>query len=261
MGSPKNRRWTSAAARRLMDAAGVSGVDVDRALDKIATKLLDGITCPPTDLDALLDRLNVSRVEADAEMMVTGALKKEEAGFVIQVFPGLSTGRRRFTIAHELGHAFMETTGPRAPRSGAELEEICDRFAAEILMPRRTFVESVGPSPDISTVLEVAREFRTSHAAAFRRVYDLYGMKCCEYEDGWFNWWFGFRSHERVHMRNMLGDADGAGGAECIALHFGSGYSTWWMEWRRLEGTPRLICLLARPDRARRRARGDSYLL
>ena len=244
MASPRKMgRWKSAAARRLMEVAGVA--DVDRALDRVALKLLDGVACPPTDLDALLGRLNVCRVESDAEMMVTGALKREGESFVIQVFPGLSRGRRRFTIAHELGHAFMETTGPHAPRLGTELEEICDRFAAEILMPRRAFVGNVGRSPDISAVLEAATTFRASRAAAFRRVRDLYRMKCCEFEDGWFNWSFGFGNVERSNLGRILKGKAGSEGTERVDLHFGRGYSTWRMECRRIGGGPRMICLLA----------------
>ena len=238
------RKWKSAAAQRVKEAAGEA--DVDRALDKIAVKLLDGIACPPTDLDALMGRLNVCRVESDAEMMVTGALKKEGERFVIHVYPGLSSGRRRFTIAHELGHAFMETTGPRPPRSGRELEVICDRFAVEILMPRRAFTGRVGRSPDISAVIEAVYTFRTSRAAAFRRVCDLYGMKCCEFEDGWINWSHGMGNAERSNLCRILEGKVEPEGVERIDLYFGRGYSTWRMEWRRMERDSRVICLLAR---------------
>lgn len=237
------RRWKSAAARRLMEVAGVS--NVDGALDKIALELLDGVACPPTDLDAISVRLNVCRVESDAEMMMTGALSREGERFVIHVFPGLSSGRRRFTIAHELGHAFMETTGPHVPRSGRELEEICDRFAAEILMPRREFVGCIGGCPEISGVLEAANIFRASRVAAFRRVRDLYRVKCCEFENGYFNWSFGFGNMERSNLGHILERKDGSEGEERVDLHYGRGYSTWRMQWQRVEGSDRMICLLA----------------
>ena len=238
----KTREWKSAAAKRVMKAAGEN--DIDCALDKIALKLLDGVACPPTDLGALLERLNVCRVESDGEIMVTGALKKEGRRLVIQVFPGLSSGRRRFTIAHELGHAFMETTGAHPPRSGKELEEICDRFAAEILMPRRAFVGNVGRSPNISAVLEAGYTFRTSRTAAFRRVRDLYRMKCCEFEDGSFNWSYGFGNVERSNLGYILERKFENEGTERIDLYFGRGFASWHMEWRRMEGGSRMICLL-----------------
>ena len=53
--SPMRREWTSAAARRIKEHTRVT--DVDHAIDRIALRLLDGVDCPPTDLDALLDRL------------------------------------------------------------------------------------------------------------------------------------------------------------------------------------------------------------
>lgn len=248
--SGKKGRWKSAAARRVKQAAGVA--DIDRALDKVVLNLLDGIACPPTDLDALMARLNVCRVETNADMMITGALKKEGEQFVIQVFPGLSSGRRRFTIAHELGHAFMETTGPHAPRTGAELETICDRFAAEVLMPRRAFAACVGSSPDIAAVLEAATTFRASRAAAFGRVRDLYGMKCGEFEEGRFHWTFGVGNLERSILSRSLQETDGREGVKEVDLYSARGYSTWRMEWQRMGDGGRTVCLLA-PEVGRRR--------
>ena len=236
------RKWTSAAARRIKEYAGVK--DVDHAIDRIALRLLDGVDCPPTDLDALLNRLSVDRVESDDEMMVTGALQREGHKLVIQVFPGLPTGRRRLTIAHELGHAFMETTGPRAPRVGEELEEICDRFAAEILMPRRMFLSHVGRSPDIALAFDAAAAFRTSRTAVFRRLRDLCRMKSCEYEDGAFNWSFGLNNIERLNLRHVLDETTISEGRRAVELNYGRSYSRFSMEWRQLGGHSKLICLL-----------------
>ena len=236
------RRWTSAAARRIKEHAGVT--DIDQAIDRIALRLLDGVNCPPTDLDALLDRLNVDRVESDCEVMATGALKREGHKLVIQVFPGQSTGRRRFTIAHELAHAFMETTGPHAPRVGEELEEICDRFAAEILMPRRMFLNHVGRSPDIALAFDAAAAFCTSRTAVFRRLRDLCRMKSCEYECGAFNWSFGLNNIARINLRHVLDETTDNEGRRSVELHFGRSYSRFSMEWRRWSAHTKLLCLL-----------------
>ena len=83
----------------------------------------------------------------------------------------------------------MESTGPRAPRIGEELEEICDRFAAEILMPRRMFLSHVGRSPDIALAFDAAttRTSRTAVSVGCATMSD----ESCEYEDGAFNWSFG----------------------------------------------------------------------
>lgn len=236
------REWTSAAARRVREYAGAT--NVDQAIDKIARDLLHEVPCPPTDLCKLLPRLHVRRVESDDDLMVTGALKREEGDFVIHVYPGLSLGRRRFTIAHELGHAFMETTGPHAPRFGEELEEICDRLAAELLMPRRTFLQYVGRYPDLAMASDAAAAFRASRAAVFRRLRELRRIKSCEYEDGSFNWSFGLGNIERSNLRRILQETGESEGHKQIELYYGRGYARWNMEWRRSDAAPILICLL-----------------
>ena len=245
MGRASRRRdWKSAAARRVMEFAGVS--DIDQAVDRIALDLLEGVSQPPTDLYMVMKRLNVCRIETSDELMVTGALKKNGMSLIIQVFPGLSKGRRRFTIAHELGHAFMETTGSRPPRRGRELEDICDKIAAEILMPRRSFVQYASRTPNIACLLEVAKIFGTSRSAAFRRGRELYGFKACELEDSWSNWSFGMGNIEKSILRSILRNRQENSGIEEIHLNSGRGYNNWRMEWRRMEVDSRMICLLTR---------------
>lgn len=236
------RRWTSAAARRVTECADVA--DVDGAIDRIAQRLLDGVVCPPTDLDALFGPLNVDRVEARDDIRVTGALIKERDKFVIHVFPGLATGRRRFTIAHELGHAFMESTGPGAPRTGRELEQICDRFAAEILMPRRELLGYVGRSPNIARALQAATTFRTSRSAIFLRLFDLLEIMSCEFENGVFNWAWGLNNFEKSSLRRLLGDTDKCKGRRLVALNSGRNYSKLHLEWCQVGAPQRFICLL-----------------
>ena len=82
-------------------------------------------------------------------------------------------GRARFTAAHELGHWFMHTNVPLARASDHEAvlpyrlsEPQANRFAAEILMPRRMIGRG-------DTAGSVARRFAVSMEAASNRVYDL----------------------------------------------------------------------------------------
>ena len=235
-------RWTSAAAKRLMTFAGVA--DVDRAIDKVVVDILEGVAHPPTDLDGVMHRLKVARVEANNDMMVTGALRKVGSELSIHVFPGLSTGRRRFTIAHELGHAFFESTGPRPPRSGKELETICDKFAAEVLMPRRSFVRCAGRRPDIGRLFELAHIFRVSRSAVFLRALDLYRFKSFEIEGEYFNWCFGLWNHEKAQLLSSFDGRRDCSGVEEIHLFGGRGHSVWNMEWHSMEDRTRVIGLL-----------------
>ena len=47
----QGRLWTSAASRRLRDLAG-GEENVERSVVVVANRFLEGVVCPPTDLEA-----------------------------------------------------------------------------------------------------------------------------------------------------------------------------------------------------------------
>lgn len=192
----KQKRWTSAAARRICQLTETAAT-VEQAVEITALRLLDGIPCPPTDLDALKDRLNVTAIEPIPGLPISGELRKDGDSFVIVHSASLSPGRRRFTIAHELGHAVFESTGPNCPRYGRELERICDMLAAEFLMPRRVFSARLGPTLHPEQVFQLAREFETSIMASALRCNRLLGTSIFQVEDGRVVWGYGAIRHQR----------------------------------------------------------------
>lgn len=192
----RKRRWTSAAARRIIEQSR-SATTVEEAIHVTALRLLDGVSCPPTDLDVLKDRLNVKSVEAIPRLPMSGELRKRDDGFVIVYSSSLSPARRRFTIAHELGHAVFESTGPNCPRHGRELERICDLLAAELLMPREMFVARAGKSLHPGQVLGLAREFGTSVMATALRCQQLVGASIFQVERERVSWGYGAIRQER----------------------------------------------------------------
>lgn len=194
--SRKRRRWTSAAARRIVEQSR-SATTVEDAVQDVAARLLDGVRCPPTDLDVLKDRLNVTSVEAVARLPISGELRKGDDGLTIVYSSDLTPGRRRFTIAHELGHALFEGTGRNCPRYGRELERICDLLAAEFLMPRAVFVERAGERLDPGQVLRLARDFGTSVMATALRCQQLLGATIFQVEAGRVSWGYGAIRRQR----------------------------------------------------------------
>src|SRR5205823_2197000 len=79
---------------------------------------------------------------------------------IVQIRPGGNQGRRNFTVAHELGHHFIEEARQepdlrrrlsatalhwlsRVPVGGPEEERICDTFAAAMLLPECAVEEFV----------------------------------------------------------------------------------------------------------------------
>lgn len=171
-------RWKSAAAKRFAAAAPESAT-LEEALAVIVKRLLEGLPRPPTDLDAVGQRLGVVSVES-AELLGSGELIKDGNRFRIRYAAELGETRMRFTVAHELGHAFLETTGAGCPRHGDELEKLCDMFAAELLMPTDA-LRSLTPSPPTaSAVYDLTRVFRVSRQALSYRCRDLLGLHAFE---------------------------------------------------------------------------------
>jgi hypothetical protein len=187
----KRRRvqWQSAAARRLLTIAGNPST-VREAVEIVVAKFLENIDCPPTNLVAIQARLNVKQVETE-DLPFSGELRRGADGFTIVVSKLLSPSRRRFTIAHELGHAILETTGPRCPRFGSELERLCDMLATEMLMPKKLFRSLAHERFSISKVWELARLFGTSLTATALRSAEVMGCSVFEIEGDSVSWGYG----------------------------------------------------------------------
>jgi hypothetical protein len=93
----------------------------------------------------------------------------------IEVSPDVRGARRRFTIAHELGHAFL--LHPDRPLSGATVdrwpteEAFCNDFAATVLLPR-AWLESqlVDTPPTLAALLRLAHTSQVSPTACAVRL-------------------------------------------------------------------------------------------
>jgi Zn-dependent peptidase ImmA (M78 family) len=159
---------TADPAARLRAAAG-GAPDVESALRIVVAKLLDGLTLPFTDLKSVAEAMHV-RLQETTGLPVSAMLKRDEEGLKVVCAAEQSEGRRRFTIAHELGHAFLEIHGPgEPPRSGPAVETLCDRFAAELLMPTSLFRRELDGGISLELVLDLQRRYRTSlRATAIR---------------------------------------------------------------------------------------------
>ncbi|HEX8101641.1 MAG TPA: ImmA/IrrE family metallo-endopeptidase [Solirubrobacteraceae bacterium] len=85
--------------------------------------------------------------------------------------------RRRFTLAHELGHLVMAEPAvfhqvhAMLDYEDLDLEQLCDAFAAELLMPRRWLVSEFEGHPEtLDVVDELVRQANVSIAAALTRL-------------------------------------------------------------------------------------------
>jgi hypothetical protein len=99
--------------------------------------------------------------------------------------------RARFTLAHELGHFYIDAhrrsleQGRSLPLSQCEyesaqpIEQEADCFAAHLLMPSQRFVKQArGMKPGLPTILSLRKHFRTSVTSTACRYADL-GLSSC----------------------------------------------------------------------------------
>ena len=120
-------------------------------------------------------------------MVVPGELRKLGADLVVYLVPNLPRTRKRFTLAHELGHAVFETTG-RRPKPSWELERLCDKLAAEFLMPRDVFVNHAGRRPDLGRIRDLCKTFDTGLLSTLCRAGDVYGYRAFELQGDEMEW-------------------------------------------------------------------------
>jgi len=242
--------WTSAAARRLLALAG-NPVSVKEAVTIVSDRLLDGVSCPPTDLDAIMPRLNITGCDSDPEIPVSGALRRNGDGFRIITSAYLSPPRKRWTIAHEIAHAVFETTGPNCPRHGEELERLCDMIATEILLPRTHILPLVQTQITFETITSLANTFKTSLAATAIRCAQVVGISVFEIEANRLQWGYGiirkgrFVEKDDAFREAVVRAMRGEAGTETVVLRFENDIARWSMEWKRL-GETRALFLLSR---------------
>jgi hypothetical protein len=185
----KTNQWTSSAARRLCGMAG-NPATVDEAVRIVVRGYLDGIPCPPTNLETLSPRLNILDVRAE-DIPFSGELRREGQGFVVVYSSVLSGPRKRFTIAHEMAHAIFAASGPGWPRTGKELERLCDMLATELLMPRTLFLEQCNGAVSLAKIREMAHLFQTSLSATSIRCAELLGLSVFEMDRDEVRWGYG----------------------------------------------------------------------
>lgn len=143
------------------------------------------ISIPINDIDDVVERLG-GHIEERAyiDNLSDGSIGWRENEFIIYVSPYQSSERRKFTIAHELGHLFLHMGYIINPdmwarqknvvyyRSGDSLVEYqANEFAAALLMPQKQYGEvmdryTVGNRVDTA---KIADYFGVSVSAASNR--------------------------------------------------------------------------------------------
>lgn len=152
----------AAAAKELLEKAGVSGA--------------------PVDVEDLARRAGVRVVRGRFHDALSGLIMEFDGGAAIAVNCEHSVARQRFTIGHELGHyilshhdVFHIDLGPNAehgtpPGYDWRHERAANDFAAELLMPTAVVYDSFSRT---DSVAQLARQFEVSELAMGYRLANL----------------------------------------------------------------------------------------
>jgi hypothetical protein len=151
---------------------------------------LKGVAVAPTDLSAIQPKLNICDIQA-ADIPFSGELRRSKQSLKIIYSVDLPEERRRFTIAHEMGHAIFEGAGWAPRHAGAEIERLCDMLAAEILMPKAVFLAKLGQDISVKRLFELKHIFQVSLRAVAFRCFSLRKVTVFEYEDNEVKWGCG----------------------------------------------------------------------
>lgn len=152
------------------------------------------IPVPIEDIAIALDIAEINEIETHG--FIGGLVTDEErSSGGILVKKGIDVQRRRFTIAHELGHFLMPYHRPvetgqfvcdrdamrawdaKTKNSYLKMEAQANQFAAALLMPPphvRTFLGAYR-EPDFQAALDLHQEFDVSKIAAARCYVEHYG--------------------------------------------------------------------------------------
>lgn len=147
---------------------------------------------PPVDVETIAKYLKLEVRRENFPDDVSGALTRAPERSVIAVNRNHHENRQRFTIAHELGHYLLHPDAPAyydgknqvgvhfrsaANGGGWDPKEIeANRFAAELLMPRRLILNRISVSKTEVDASSLARVFDVSEEAMTYRLAGLRTM-------------------------------------------------------------------------------------
>lgn len=247
-----NRINDCAAAKRLIRLAGNVNT-VEAAVRVLTERLLEDVQCPPTNLNAIFSRVNVTKCFGE-DIWGSGELRREGKNLVIVYNSNHSVNRQRFSIAHELGHALLESTGRNCPRFGENVERICDMLATELLMPRSIFLSYIDEDVTVERIMKISGIFQTSIASTAIRFSELLDVSVFMTNESKISWTCGAirKFHILADVKEYVNRAThGESGNEVVLLGEAVRRRQWQLEWIPL-GQSKQALFLAKPIRSSR---------
>ncbi|MDE0029106.1 MAG: ImmA/IrrE family metallo-endopeptidase [Deltaproteobacteria bacterium] len=141
-----------------------------------ARRLLDdcAIERAPVDLVRLARHVGIGRIR-ELDIRLDGQLLEHGDGdYEVILSRNAPHTRRRFTLAHEIGHILVADHENGSMSCGdGPTEELCNRVAAELLMPDRFVHAAITADMDVSGFRRLATQFQCSLEATGWRVLNL----------------------------------------------------------------------------------------
>ena len=136
----------------------------------------------PVDLIGLANILNIEVYEQELENKISGAIRynRDDKKYTILLNKKDNNNRKRFTLAHELGHFFLDKDLLESDeihidilyRCSDEKEKEIDYFSGALFMPKRLIEIMYEDNPSISELAEI---FEVSESAMTVRL-DILGL-------------------------------------------------------------------------------------
>ena len=148
-----------------------------------------GWSGPPYDPEVLASLEDISVEAAPTTMLADARIFPTQNGkLLIQCNRATSRERQRFSVAHEIGHTLFPDCYERIRHRGkgdevdfvhAELEQLCNLAASEILMPYDEVISAwAGVALSMELAERLRRIFEVSREAILRRLCDLSPHPC-----------------------------------------------------------------------------------
>lgn len=147
--------------------------DIERASLEIREKWNLGNGPVPHLIELLEDNgFKIFEVEAEGRFDGLSGFTENMAIPVITVYKNGDLVRKRFTVAHEMGHLLLDFSGIKNSSS----EKLCHAFAGALLLPKEVLIEELGPHRDKITEWELKKLkgiYGMSMQAIMARAYHL----------------------------------------------------------------------------------------
>jgi IrrE N-terminal-like domain len=217
------------------------------AIEEICRELLIDVPVRPTQLAVVARKLGVASIREERGLPYSGVLRRRTNGRLeIRYAP---SGRARFTIAHELGHAYLL----RSEFEPLDEESFCDRFAAELLMPAKLMYQEVSEELTIERLQDMKRAFHVSLHSISVRCAQFTCMGALLADRRGLLWRAGEVRRLDPGLTACVADALAAGGplVRQLSRRRRGEQETWHLEAEPLPRRPTDVLLMLRPVRMR----------